>query len=306
MNDDVRHKFLHAYHLAMSFGDISFGYFGFVGWLYTGFYLDTPLSDIHKRTRSVVAEGREYESSTLLIFILSGWQLLLNLSGDSKNPDPRSLVGEAFDDDFTMEMKAINSKPAFFVVRQCEMILGYTYEDWDVVRKNLPLIRRDENESKGYFSIAFNYIWTAVCHYDLYRANGRRKDKKEGRRAHNKVKEWATTGTVMLWGANKWLAAMESLCIKKAPLNEVENLFEEAFVALSENKNRYFEALANERLARLYLADDLLRDETKGCIYLDRAIGLYRRWGASAKVEWLETRYNRSAMLAEGAVSYLT
>jgi hypothetical protein len=213
---------------------------------------------------------------------------LLNLSGDPLNVDPSRLRGEALDDEFSLEIRAINSKMALFNENASEMMMGYTYEKWGIVRKTLPFFRKHENSFAGVFSVGFSYTWAAACHYDLYRTHGTRKHRKEGRRAHRKVEKWATTGTEMLSGPNKFLAAMESLCVKKASLDEVDNMFEAAFTACAESNCRYFEAIANERLARLYFDEE--PDETKGVRYLKRAIDLYRRWGAKAKAEWLENK----------------
>jgi predicted ATPase len=76
LKENVQHEFLRAYHLSMSFGDISFAYHSFVSWLCAGLYRDTPINKMHKLARSVVAEGREYESSTLLMFVLPTWQMV--------------------------------------------------------------------------------------------------------------------------------------------------------------------------------------------------------------------------------------
>jgi predicted ATPase len=75
----VRDEFLHAYHLAMSFGNIRHAHIGFNGWLISGVYLDEPLMEIHARTRSVVAEMREYDSKIELTFLLSNWQIVSDL-----------------------------------------------------------------------------------------------------------------------------------------------------------------------------------------------------------------------------------
>jgi hypothetical protein len=72
-----QYEFLQAYdHLAMSFGDVSFAYYGFVLWLIAGMYLGTSLSKINRRARSMVAEGRECNSSTLLMSVLPIWQIV--------------------------------------------------------------------------------------------------------------------------------------------------------------------------------------------------------------------------------------
>ena len=168
------------------------------------------------------------------------------------------------------------------------MMMGYTYEKWDIVRNTLPFFRKHEKLLAGIFDAGFSLTFAAACHYDLYRAHGARKHRREGRRAHRKVEKWATTGTEMLSGPNKFLAAMESLCVKKAPLVEVDSMFETAFTACAESKCRYFEALANERLARFYFDEE--PEETTGEKYLKRAIYLYRSWGALAKAEWLENK----------------
>jgi hypothetical protein len=120
---------------------------------------------------------------------------LLNLSGDPLNLDPSHLRGEALDDEFSLEIGAINSKMALFTENYSEMMIGYTYEKWGIVRNTLPFFRQHEQAMSGMFGVGFMYTWSASCHYDLYRAHGVRKHRREGRRAHRKVQNWATTGT---------------------------------------------------------------------------------------------------------------
>lgn len=199
-------------------------------------------------------------------------------------------MGEAFDDDFAMEIESSNSRTAVYIWRKCETMVAYGYEDWDHLRELLPLNRKLEEEGQGCFTMGFNYSCNALSHYELYQEGGERKHKREGRRIHKTVQKWATTGTVMLAGMNKLLTATESLCVRKAPVHEVEVLFEEAIVALAKNRNKYFEALATERLARLYLTEDM--QSVKGRMYLASAVDLYKRWGASAKADWLKERYD--------------
>lgn len=211
------------------------------------------------------------------------------------------MLGEAFDDSFALEVKTINSNMSRFSVHLSELILGYFYENWEFVQNSLPFLRNNEKEFEGYFSIGFNLCWSVFSYYDLYRATGKRKYRKEGRRAHRIVRNLANGGTVMLSGPSKFLAAMESLCVKNVPMDEVEIQFQEAFAALAASRCRVFEALANERLARLFLTECM--DPDKGYAYLERAVDLYRRWGAVAKADWLENRYSRSTIFTKGALA---
>jgi len=43
-------------------------------------FLDEPLMEIHARTRSVVAEMREYDSKDCLMFLLPNWQAVSDLT----------------------------------------------------------------------------------------------------------------------------------------------------------------------------------------------------------------------------------
>ena len=197
-------------------------------------------------------------------------------------------------DEFSKLIIDSGSKRAFASLKSNELILGYTFENWDVVRQALPILRKHEKDAAGHFNHGYFCTWTAICHYDLYRAGGHRRHKREGRRAHNQVTKWATTGTEILDGPHHLLNAMESLCVTKAPLAQVEVMFETAMRACAEGRCVYFESLANERLARLFL--DELPDEAKARKYLNRAVSLYRNWGAVAKADCLEKRSRKTMM----------
>jgi hypothetical protein len=219
---------------------------------------------------------------------------LLNLSGDPAATDLSYLRGEAMNDEFSTRIIDLGSSLAFCILKCNELMLGYTFENWDVIRKTLPILRAREKDAAVNLIIAYICTWSALCHYDLYRANGHRKHKREGRRAHQQVKKWAITGTEVMDGPHHLLNAMESLCVNKASLDQVEAKFATAMRACADARCVYFEAVANERLAKLFL--DEMADEANSRRYLCRAVSLYRNWGALAKADWLETR-SRKVML---------
>jgi hypothetical protein len=183
-------------------------------------------------------------------------------------------------------MHQMDSKVALINASRCRMILGYVYEDWQTVKIHLSIVQQYTKEVEGFFTAGFMLTWCAACHYDMYYADGIRRHKRDGRRAHRRVTKWATTGTTMLIGPNTFLEAMECLCVKHAPVDQVEIMFEEAASACAAGRCRVFEALSNERLARFYRREG--SNTTKGSKYLKRAAELYRSWGAVAKAEWLE------------------
>ena len=180
----------------------------------------------------------------------------------------------------------MNSKVPLINSRCCHLILGFLYEDWQTVKIYLPIVQKYSKEVEGYFIIGFVLTWCAACHYDIYSTSGKRRHRRDGRRAHRRVKKWARTGTTMLVGPSTFFDAIECLCIKKAPVDQVEIMFEKAASACAAGQCRIFEALSNERLARYFRRE--MPNPIKRSKYRKRAAELYRRWGAVAKAELLE------------------
>jgi hypothetical protein len=211
------------------------------------------------------------------------------MGGDARNLNPAILIGEAVDDDFMMKLGDNDSNVGALSVAVANFVLGFSYGDLESTKINLVLVRKYQSELDGYFAIGMVLTFAAACHYEIYFMQGIRKHKREGRRVHRKVKKWATTGTDMLVGPSCFLRAMEILCVERAPLDQVEIAFEEAASACAAQRCRLLEALSNERLARLFRSSD--EPNGKCDKFLDRAIKLYRSWGAAAKADWLEKQF---------------
>ncbi|KAI2493420.1 PFAM Protein kinase domain [Fragilaria crotonensis] len=286
LDSSARRNFLNAYHMALSYGHVQVAQAGVIAWMSAGLYVDDSLADLNSLTRRMVQQMREYQMSNALMALLPIWQVFLNICGDSCNTNPASLTGEAVDDEVARASHQMHSKVPLINARCCHLILGFVYEDWQSVKIYLPIVQKYQKEVKGYFVIGFVLTWCAACNYDIYSSDGRSRHKRDGRRAHRRVKKWARTGTTMLDGPSTFLDAMEGLCIKKAPVDQVEIMFEKAASACAAGRCRFFEALSNERLARFFHREK--PSPTKRSKYLKRTAELYRSWGAVAKAELLE------------------
>ena len=192
----------------------------------------------------------------------------------------------------------MGSKVALVNASRCRVILGFVFEAWQTVEKHLAIVQKHQKEVEGYFTTGFMLTWFAACHYEIYYTDGISRHKREASRAHRRMKKWATTGTTMLVGPSTFLDAMETLCVKKAPVDQVEIMFENAAADCATRRCRVFEALSNERLAKLFRREEPYT--TKGSKYLERAVELYRTWGALAKAEWLENRHGNESTCQSG------
>lgn len=286
LDSRARRDFLDAYHMALSYVQVVVAQTGVVGWMSAGLYLDDSLTELNATTRLLVPEMREFQTIGVLLLLLPIWQIFLNLSGDPSNTNPASLIGEAVDDEFEREVQNMDSKLALINSSRCKMILGFVYEDWQTVKMHLAIVQKYQKEVKGFFTVGFMLAWCAACHYDIYYTDRKRRHKRDGHRAHRQVTKWATSGTTMLVGPSAFLDAMEGLCVNQVPVEQVEIMFEKAASACAAGRCRIFEALSNERLARLFRRNE--PNPTKHSLYLEKAAELYRSWGAVAKAEWLE------------------
>lgn len=293
LDSRARQEFLDGYRMALAYGHVSIAQLGFLSWMGAGFYLDDSLAELNTITRRVVQEIREFESKCILAVLLPPWQVFLNLSGDALNLNPASLRGEAVDHKFTLMQEEVDSQVAVLTESICCVKLGFLYEDWETAKKNLPVVRKYISDIEGFFSTGLLLTFTAACHYDIYHTHRISKHKREGRRDHRKFNKWAASGTDMLVGLKCFLCAMECLCVERAPLDQVEIMFGKAASACASRRCILFEALSNERLARLFLVE---KSSVKHSKYLKRACELYRSWGAVAKADWLEQRHGNDTL----------
>jgi hypothetical protein len=200
------------------------------------------------------------------------------------------LRGEALDEEFACSLNAINSKLALVLLNLTEAIINYIFDGDLYALNNLSYLTKNENELQGFFARAFGLMWLSLFHYERYLVTGKRVHKRFGRKFHRKVNYWATTGTHTLHGPNRLLDAMANLSVIKSSPDELILNFQDAANACAAGKCRLLEALAYERLAKV-----LYIQEPKKChyrIHSNRSVTLYRKWGAAAKANHLENKFN--------------
>jgi hypothetical protein len=214
---------------------------------------------------------------------------LLNFSGDEENEKPSRLRGEALDEEFAISMQEIDSKMALLNLHLMEAIVSYTFDDLEFTANNLPYINKHEKEMRGYFAMGFIQSWLSTFHYESYLTTGKRVHRRLARASHRRVHMWATTGTTMLLGPNRFLDAMASLCCPTTEMTCDEDLihiFQDAASICSASRCQLFEALSYERLAKALYARN--SKETRHCLYQNQAVRLYRKWGAKEKANHLQ------------------
>jgi hypothetical protein len=213
---------------------------------------------------------------------------LLNFSGDQENDDPSCLRGEALDENFTFSIHEVDSKMALMSLYMMESIVSYVFDDDAGVQRNLEFITKHGNEFQGYFTMGFGQTWLSLFHYERFLATGKRKHRRLGRKSHRRVKHWADTGTTMLCGPKGFLDAMAMLCVLKAPCDALIVSFQDAASACASSHSPLFEGLVYVRLAKVLQTHDIHGE--RHLMYRNRAVKVYRRWGAYTVANYLENK----------------
>jgi hypothetical protein len=200
------------------------------------------------------------------------------------------LIGEAVDDSFAQEALVIDSKFALLRLRQNEMMIAYAYENWESVSTALYSYKLYEKHVSGIFPAEFSYVWVGICSYDLFLIKGSIRHKREAQIAHRKVRKLADSGTQIFLPPSLLLQAMKSICVKSIAPEIIEEEFEVAIAACERSRYVIFQALGLERLGKyFFLRNGLYKPKGKKC--LERAIELYKNWGALQKAHWLHSMY---------------
>jgi hypothetical protein len=197
------------------------------------------------------------------------------------------LRGEALDEAFACSISSVDSKLAIMSHHLMESIVSYLFDDFTAMRENLSLITKYGNEAQGHFSMAFVQTWLALFHYECYLNTGKRIHRRFARASHQRVHMWSKPGTEILHGLNLMLNSMAELCMSKSSSDDLIFSIEKAANGCHSGKCLLFEALAYTRLAKvLHKGDPSESDRYK--IYQNKAVAVYRKWGAIALAAHVE------------------
>jgi PAS domain S-box-containing protein len=215
-------------------------------------------------------------------------QVVLNLMGRSLNPI--YLVGEAYNaEDRSRQHETENNGTSIFFVHFYQLFLCYLFYEYDQAVENSIL-------GAGYVSyvastppVPVYYFYSSLARLATYlESNDRAQEKILAEVAVNqeKIQQWVHYAPMN--HLHKYHLVQAETARVLGQLLEAEEFYEQAIQGAKENEYIQEEALAYELAAKFYLS------RGRGKIaqtYMKEAHYCYDRWGATAKVKDLETRY---------------
>ena len=229
----------------------------------------------------------DFGSHTWLILTKPFLQFLQNLMGLS--PDPLVLTGDVMNQDEATKQAIRSKNPrCIHMIHLHRMMLCYIFNDYDAAL----------GSSKGliYAEWALFFFCTRLAFEGLthFAVASQRmhqlRNLRKGRSILRRLKSFMSEGCPNVYHFITLLTAENLALTKKrcSDFSQVRNAYDHAIKTSGRLGILHIQAIANER-AGLYC---LLRDQTDwASTYLTRARCLYEEWGASAKVEQLQSTH---------------
>ncbi|MEP0874042.1 PAS domain S-box protein [Trichocoleus desertorum AS-A10] len=281
-------RLVEAYQEGVETGDFETA--GYVAYTvcHHSFFVGEELTQLKQKmaTYSKAVDRIRRESPSTWIAIV--WQTILNLLDRSENPS--RLVGRVFNEEEALPHAiAVKDGIAIQILYLHKVMLCYLFgENHQAVQTAILARRHFEEASAIKFLPVFCFYHSLALLSLLLDASNSEKVAWLNCVSSNqeKVKKWAEHAP-MNYLHEFYLVEAEKARVLEQFL-EAEEFYERAIAGAAENEYIQEEALAYELAAKHYLARGR---EKIAQTYMKEAHYCYDRWGATAKVKDLETRY---------------
>ncbi|MDJ0712710.1 MAG: AAA family ATPase [Prochloraceae cyanobacterium] len=215
-------------------------------------------------------------------------QTALNLTGKSDNPS--RLVGEAIDEERLLPIYLANNNGyGLHYLYLNKLILCYLFEEFDLALTHSDRAAEYLGTVTAALAVPVFHLYDSLTRLAIYpRVAKSEQDKILAKIAADREK-------MRIWARHAPMNHLHKFYLVEAEQNrvlgeklEAIEMYDRAIAGAKENGYIQEEALANELVAKFYLA---WGKEKVAAAYMQEAYYCYARWGAKAKVNQLEQKY---------------
>ncbi|WP_254564123.1 AAA family ATPase [Oscillatoria sp. HE19RPO] len=287
---EMLNPMLGAYTVGLETGDLEFAAYSAFHYCYYSVLIGAELTQLESEMEiyaQVIEEtGQERTTDGHRIF----YQTVLNLLGQAENPS--HLIGMAFDEQVRMPiLQSRKDRSTIFVIYFNKLILCILFGEVEQAIANADL-------AQAYIdAVPATLLLSHVCFYDslarLARASDAPRSQKNSWirqvfRNQKKLKKWAHYAPQN--NSHKYWLVEAELCRVQGKDVQASNYYDKAIILAQENNYLHEAAIAYELAAKFYLSKGKEKELT-AIAYMQQARYTYQLWGATAKVQDLETRY---------------
>ena len=268
-------------------GDLEFSAYSSALFSQYLFYSGMPLNSIFKQQRSLLDYAKKKRLEFLVISEGTWVQLTEILMGDRLSVE---LVGQYIDEgDVLPSLQEGSNQYLMSGIYLAKTILCYLRQEFTACLANSQSAQANDEGATGSFAIAVNRFYQSLSLLALYRKASIEQRKASLEKVtinQEKMKKWAACAPMNFQHKFDLVEAEKARILENNW--QAAQLYEQSITGARDNGYLQEEALAYELAGEFYRSQ---RMEKIAQTYLKEAHYGYSRWGATAKVKDLETRY---------------
>ncbi|MEH2125152.1 AAA family ATPase [Nostoc sp.] len=279
---------LEAYQRGLEVGDLEFAAYCAHCYCFQLYAVGKELVEVEREMTKYNEAIRQIKQKTALTWNQIYQQASANLMGFSVSLT--HLVGEFYNEESGLPQHEIaNDGTSTFDVYFNKLILCYLFSEYAQAVENSTIAERYLIRITGTPVAPFYYLYDALARLAIYSESSTQVQEellKKVTVSQEKMKQWAQYAPMNC--LHKYHLVQAETARVLSQWFEAEEFYEQAIQGARENEYIQEEALAYELAAKHYLSRGR---EKFAQLYMKEAHYCYERWGATAKVKDLETRY---------------
>ena len=279
---------LEAYQSGLETGDLELA--GYCTHVYCSesFFIGKELVELEHNLITYSDAAHQIKQEAALTWNQIYQQSVLNLMGCSVNPS--RLIGESYNEENGLpQHKAANDGIAIFNIYFHKLFLCYLFSEYAQAVENSNLAESYLIRVAGTPLVPLCYLYDSLARLATYSGSSVQAQSEILEKValrQEKMKQWAQYAPMNY--LHKYNLVQAETARVLGQLFEAEEFYEQAIQGARENGYIQEEALTYELAAKFYLSRGR---EKIAQTYMKEAHYCYERWGATAKVKDLETRY---------------
>ncbi|UNU19565.1 GAF domain-containing protein [Microcoleus vaginatus PCC 9802] len=277
-----------AYSSGMEAGDLEYAGYNLLQSSCSAYYSGKELTVLEREIARNRDALHKIKQETALNYIEIYWQAILNLLGKSENYC--LLKGEACDEQMKLPFyQQANDKAGVAYIYLNKLLLCYWFENYSEAIENIAIAEKYLDAVVGMPVVAIFYFYDSLVWLAVY--SDAPQSEQQGildrvQANQEKMQKWAHHAP-MNHLHKLYLVEAERHRVLDEKIEAIE-MYDKAINVAKENEYINEEGLAHELAAKFYLE---WGKEKIAKPYLIDAYYAYARWGAKAKIDYLEQRY---------------
>lgn len=278
---------LYAHQIGFDTGDVQYGEGAAIAYCTIYVKCGLPLEPVSRDMRSFLAQMDDYSQFAAISLTQLYLQMTLNMMGESANP--AVMTGAIINETDMLTALTQDGGQALRIFWSLKLILLYMFDERTEMAKTLLVLRRKVKSGGFTLSVALRIFMRSLASSELAISTGQRKYKDQAKRLTRRMKQYVEKGKMInYYHMVELLLAEQTQLDPRAKHEDIKDAY---FKAIRMSTRRGFvpdTAIATERLARYLLTQNEPEDAK---FYLQQSKGLYKDWGAIAKVQHMDQTY---------------